>query len=105
MDFTLSTFIHNKLEEAGIPIEGVAYTSKDEPNIRIDFCEEATDEQKKQAQEIADECSKNKETYCKEWEEKQAEIEKYGSEKNLKFANLLKEKGLLTEEELEVVFK
>lgn len=104
MNFTLSTYVHEQIQAAGIPIQGVSYNSKEEPFIRVDFKEEATDEQRKQAQEIVDDCLKNQEKYQEEWEAAQAPIEKYGSEKNAAMAQFLLDKGIATQAELDTYF-
>lgn len=98
MTFALSTVITEKIQQAGIPINGVSYNSKIEDPIRIDFTDEATDEQKSQAEAIAAECLQNKEQLQQEWEA--AEASRITPEKVQPLVNLLVEKGILTEEEI-----
>lgn len=45
----IALFIHEKIQEAGIPIQGIAYGP-----LRIDFAEEATEEQRELALQIAE---------------------------------------------------
>ena len=76
--FNFVAFVDEKIKAVGIPIDGVAYRPKEETQYIIWFQEGVTDEQRKQADEIAWECLKNKEKYQAEYDaiyaEKQIEI-------------------------------
>lgn len=97
MEFTLSTYIHSKIEEAGIPIAGVSYNSKEEPHFRIDFLD-ATEEQQQIAYAIADTAFNDREDLEAVFLAEQAK--KITPEKVQPLVDLLVSKGILTEEEI-----
>jgi len=97
MTFTLSTYVDQKIREAGIAIVGVSYNSKEEPHFRIDF-QDATEEQQAQAYAIADDAFARQDELTAAAEADEAK--KITPEKVQPLVDLLVSKGILTEEEI-----
>lgn len=98
MNFTLSTYVDQKIREAGIAIVGVSYNSKEEPHFRIDF-EDTTEEQQKQAYAIADDAFAHQDELVAAAEVEEAK--RITPEKVQPLVDLLVSKGILTAEEIE----
>lgn len=101
MEFNHIVPMDAAIQKEGIPIYGMAYNSKEEPHIRIDFRDEATDAQKKRAWAIVEDVLANVETYKAAYEEE--ESKKVTPEKVQPLVDLLVAKGILTVDELQTL--
>ena len=91
--FALSKIIYDAINAENIPISGVAYSP-----LRIDFLDEATDDQKTQAETIAQTCIDNIATYQADYESNQAKI--ITPDKLTALVALLVSKNILTQDEV-----
>lgn len=97
--FLIIQYIQKAVEDAGIHLHGVCYTSKDDNKIRLDFIDEnITQEDADRAYEIAYKVLSDQEIYRQQYEEEEAK--KITPEKVQPLVDLLVAKGILTQEEI-----